>query len=85
MLDLKSLPCLPLVLQFPNLRLDSCLRFGMGCSFKLAVDVILPGDETLLLDVNKLLDLGVILIIPVLMSLLLVTEDAFEGVHDGRG
>lgn len=71
LLCLQSLLCPSLVLQFPNLRLDSCFCFGMGFSSHLAVDVILPGDKSLPLDVNEVLNLCVILIIPVLISPLL--------------
>lgn len=49
------------------------------------MNVVLSGDERLLLDVNELLNLCVILIISVLMSPLFVTEDVFAGVHDGSG
>lgn len=85
LLCLQSLLCPSLVLQFPNLRLDSSFCFGMGFSFHLAVDVILPGDKSLPLDVNEVLNLCVILIIPVLISPLFVTKDVFAGVHDDSG
>lgn len=57
----------------------------MGFSFILTVDVILPGDESFPLDVDKPLDFGIILIIPVLMFPLFVTKDGFAGIHDGSG
>ena len=84
LLDLQSLSCPPLVLQLPDLMLDYSLRFSMGCSFCLAVDVILPGDEGLPLDVNETLDFGVILIEPVLMFTGLIAEGACTGVDGNR-
>lgn len=83
LLDLQNLLCPPQILQFPNLQLDSCLHFGMGCSFNLAADVILPGDKSLSLDVNKLLNFSVFLIMPVLIFPCFVTKDGFTGVYDG--
>lgn len=54
----------------------------MGFSFHLAVDVILPGEISLPLDVSEVLNLCVNFIIPVLISPLFVTKDVFAGVHD---
>lgn len=70
LLCLQSLLCPSLVLQLPNLHLDSCFCFGMGFSFHLAVDVILPGEISLPLDVSEVI------------SPLFVTKDVFAGVHD---
>ena len=49
----------------------------------LAVDVILPGDESFPLGIDKPLDFGIVLIIRVLMFPRFVTKDGFAGIHDG--
>lgn len=55
----------------------------MGCSFTLAVDVVLPDDEGLPLGVDELLDCRVILIEPVLVFPSFIAKDAFAEVSDG--
>lgn len=85
LLVLQGLLFPPLVLQFPNKCLYGCLRFSMSYSFNLELNIVLPGNKNWPLDADELLALSVILVKPVLMSPLFVTEDAFTGVHDGSG